>query len=368
MKRLSPASLQYAVIQMDPAAMVQHYADADATAAAQKLRPKKYLVYLNSAYDLPFPTSAWFRHQVDLVGPSRRRTEPKRGITSDMVIPIHPNADCLPGRSAINTEPEFPFHNCYHWIDCSATVRVRRKDDLYDDTAGVKVNARQHVAMSKVFFEDYARIDAFKAAQGGTDADDCEGWNHEDVSNADPPEEAKCHDSLHLNFARSFTHSPSLGSVPTSEQPDDLYGLDVFGLTRDDDAEFLPLVHLWFELTEHFTADSIPDPMEFFQEQETIANIIRGARRRNPHARLPPRNGELELDSDMSDEEDGDGSVWSEDGGAHPHSGALLIERGKGDLSRSTSDTNLLFGRTSCSPREGSSLVDFHAKLVRSQH
>ncbi|KAJ2974335.1 hypothetical protein NUW54_g11908 [Trametes sanguinea] len=254
--------------------------------------------------------------------------------------------------------------------DCSATVRVRRKDDLYDDTAAVKVNARQHVAMSKIFFEDYARIDASKAAQGGPDADDCEGWNHGDVSNADPPEEAKHHNSIHRSFAaaaRSFTHSLPLGSVPQNKQPDDLYGLDVFGLTRDDDAEFLPLVHLWFELTEHLTADSITDPMEFFQEQEAIANIIRAARWRNPHARLPSRNGELELDSDTSDEEDGDGSAWSEDSGAHPHSEALSIERRKGDLSRSTSDANLRFGRTSCSPREGSSLVDLHAaKLVRS--
>ncbi|KAJ2986202.1 hypothetical protein NUW54_g9865 [Trametes sanguinea] len=43
MKRLSPGSLRYAVIQMDPVAMVAHYADATATAAAQAMRPKKYL-------------------------------------------------------------------------------------------------------------------------------------------------------------------------------------------------------------------------------------------------------------------------------------------------------------------------------------
>ena len=47
MKRLCPGSFQYAVIRMDPVAMVEHYHDPIATVEARALRPKKYLVYLD---------------------------------------------------------------------------------------------------------------------------------------------------------------------------------------------------------------------------------------------------------------------------------------------------------------------------------
>ena len=46
MKRFCPGGLFYAVIRMDAVAMVEHFNDPVATAAAQALNTKKYLVYL----------------------------------------------------------------------------------------------------------------------------------------------------------------------------------------------------------------------------------------------------------------------------------------------------------------------------------
>ena len=47
MKLFCPNELQYAVIRMDAVAMVEHFNDPIATAEAQALETKKYLVYLN---------------------------------------------------------------------------------------------------------------------------------------------------------------------------------------------------------------------------------------------------------------------------------------------------------------------------------
>ncbi|CDO78120.1 hypothetical protein BN946_scf184596.g2 [Trametes cinnabarina] len=298
MSRLSPASLQYAVVQMDPLSMLEHYADEIANAAAMTLRPKKYLVYLNSAQDLPFPTSAWFRHKVDLVGTTRRQPEPDRGITSDMAIPIDPNCDRPQNRDPILTDPPFPFDNCYHWVDCSATIRIRRREGLYDDCAAVKLSAQQHLAMSKAFCEDYNCLDAFEGHQSVVDSSDRDEWTS-----------TRC-------FTPSSEDSTLLDDIGDGGEQvaDNIYEFDVFNLSRDDDAEFLPLVDLWFDLENHLKADSIPSPMDFFQEQEAMRAIIQDARRRNPDVRLPPRNGDLDLDSDLSDvDEDSASDQCSDD-------------------------------------------------------
>ncbi|KAI8978344.1 hypothetical protein BD414DRAFT_495273 [Trametes punicea] len=47
MKRFCPSALQYAVIRMDPVAMVEHFNDPVATSEALALKTKKNLVYLD---------------------------------------------------------------------------------------------------------------------------------------------------------------------------------------------------------------------------------------------------------------------------------------------------------------------------------
>ena len=61
MSLLFPPLRLYAVIQMDPVAMVKHLDDSIALEEARALRPQKYLVYLidvrlpsGAVYDEPF--------------------------------------------------------------------------------------------------------------------------------------------------------------------------------------------------------------------------------------------------------------------------------------------------------------------------
>lgn len=86
-----------------------------------------------------------------------------------MVIPIFPNTHHPRGRPPIRPETPFPFPNCYHWIENDATVRIRRKDEQYDDTNAVKLSAMQHVMIDIGFSDDYKRIDDFLDGQAEGD-------------------------------------------------------------------------------------------------------------------------------------------------------------------------------------------------------
>ncbi|KAJ2968865.1 hypothetical protein NUW54_g13098 [Trametes sanguinea] len=74
--------------------------------------------------------------------------------------------------------------------------------------------------------------------------------------------------------------------------------MNVFGFEVDDAAELMPLVDLWFELTDHLTADTIPSPVEFYQEREEIMRIIHDARERAPSIRVPLIDDGVEIDRD----------------------------------------------------------------------
>ncbi|KAI9065006.1 hypothetical protein FKP32DRAFT_539284 [Trametes sanguinea] len=237
-----------------------------------------------------------------------------------MAISISPNPDRPQGRSPLEPSPTFPFDNCYHWVDCSATVRIRRCEDgdgLYDDSTAPVLSTRDHVRMARLFSEDYARMDAIAAAtaQGrGHQCNDLPTSAGVDADNlpaeAAPPNSTQKHAS-HISLSQGLYpwdralgapddapnqatdghpgRSPSLGDLA-----DDFHEGDFFGLTMVDDDEFAPLVDVWFDIAEHLTAASIPSPTELFKEREEMKAIILTARMRNPHVRLPPRNGELE--------------------------------------------------------------------------
>ncbi|KAI0350613.1 hypothetical protein OH77DRAFT_1412657, partial [Trametes cingulata] len=132
MKRFCPSPFQYAVIRMDPVAMVEHFNDPIATSEARALDTKKYLVYLEMSLDLPFPTNFWYRYEVSVIATDLRAPEPDRGITPDMAIPIYPNTTHPHRRDPVYTESPFPFSNCYHWVANKTAVRIRRKPDKYD--------------------------------------------------------------------------------------------------------------------------------------------------------------------------------------------------------------------------------------------
>ncbi|KAI0645093.1 hypothetical protein C8Q79DRAFT_751798 [Trametes meyenii] len=315
MKRICPGASQYAVMRMDPVAMVEHFGDRKATRQAKTLSPKTYLVYLDNALDLPFPKSAWFRYEVSPIGTTLRPEEPERGITEDMAIPICPNERCLSGRLPVRTETPFPFGNCYHWVDTQATVRVRRHLDMYDESNAVKVSSLEHIRMEKAFCEDCDRIDDFAEAQereASVSPSHSRSGRSYSPSSQDSrlsdrsTEQSDCSDSS----GRSGSGDADDSSTDTRSDNerrggwtlDDIYRLDVFNLSQDVDDEFFPLVDLWFELGDHLSEDAIPSPTEFDEERKAIARIILDARQRNRAARLPSRNGEPGYDYDVLSE------------------------------------------------------------------
>ncbi|KAI0774865.1 hypothetical protein BD413DRAFT_445367, partial [Trametes elegans] len=119
-----PLHRRYGVIQIDPVAMVEELGDEAAFAAAKALRPRTYLVYLSETMGLPWPGRPWYGFMASIIGPSLRVEEPAKAITSDMCVPIAPNAVHPHGRLSVVTQPLFPFSNCYHWVESNAHLRI----------------------------------------------------------------------------------------------------------------------------------------------------------------------------------------------------------------------------------------------------
>ncbi|OSC96778.1 hypothetical protein PYCCODRAFT_1420552 [Trametes coccinea BRFM310] len=325
MKRSCPEPLCYAVIRIDPVAMVEHFNDPIATAEACALRPKKYLVYLDTGLDLPFPTNSWFKFLISLVATRLRPEIPAKGITSDMSIPIYPNTSHPTGRTPLYTEDPFPFANCYHWVNNMTHIRVRRRDSEFDENQAVKVTPWEHVTMNITLSEDQQRIAANLArstlhgrSEGSTRTQTETGSPDALISSTEACDPApttqsssstqdsrtltvlsgasdgdKVHTFIQANLLQG-EHSTAelLPHAPSEYDPTvaAIFRMDVFGLGHDDGAELLPLVDLWYELTEHLTEDTIPDPLGFYQERNAIVKIIQDARARSPNMPFPCRN------------------------------------------------------------------------------
>ncbi|KAH9855719.1 hypothetical protein C2E23DRAFT_811542 [Lenzites betulinus] len=310
MKRVCPGSLQYAVIRNNPVAMVEHFSDPIATDEAKRMPTKKYLVYLNHAIDLPFPTSEWFRFEVSPIGTAPPK-DAERGITPDMCIPVYPNQDPSSGRAPIRTSTPFPFGNCYHWADSETTVRVRRNPDLYDDSVAVNVSSLEHVRIGKLFGEDAERIDDFLDAREAEDLAKRRASRSHSPSSQDSRLSATLDDadSDLAGIPRSRALDGDDDDDSSAEDPvEGLLRMDIFSLLHhdDDSEETLPLVDLWFDLERHLSESDIPSPFELYKECAAIAKIVRDARSRNPNVPFPRRNGALGVDSEngMSADED----------------------------------------------------------------
>ncbi|KAI9067486.1 hypothetical protein FKP32DRAFT_1563702 [Trametes sanguinea] len=312
MKSFCPLSRQYAVIQMDPVGMVKHFDDPIALAAAQAMRPKKYLVYLDHAIDLPSLTNPWFRYKVSPIATTLRPEDSEAGITSDMVIPIYPNTYHPSGyREPIHTHPTFPFPNCFHWIKNTLTIRVRRMATRYDDTNAYKVTFFQHLEIDKAFWPDQLRATAFLQAKRAALEDaatprdaagpelrrssldsspesrlsvsDVESYDSDDKDSLpDGPEEPVDTDDTDPSASRPATHSvdAAMNSLEA------LFKMNIFGFEVDDTAELMPLVDLWFELTDHLTAKTIPSPTELYEEHEEIMRSAAIVERGTPQLTL----------------------------------------------------------------------------------
>ncbi|CDO77717.1 hypothetical protein BN946_scf184969.g68 [Trametes cinnabarina] len=282
MKFPGPHSLVFAVMRMDPVTMVQHFNDPDLTARAQAINPRKYLVLLNAGMGLPLPNNAWFPFLIHPIANVLRHPDPVLGITPDMAIPIHPNVHNSRGHEPIRTVTPFPFPNCYHWFHNSANVRVRRKDDLFDDSVAVHIAPQEFQAIRQKFADDYRRINEFLAA------------------NPPPVDAPKNNDTESMDDALVQDDlDPAAGSASSDAedgQDDDLEDViynNVLGFGQDLLAEQVPLVDLWYELTDHLTADTIPSPVDFYKERDAIKAIIGEGRARYPYIAPPCINEEV---------------------------------------------------------------------------
>ncbi|KAI0364944.1 hypothetical protein BV20DRAFT_1039134 [Pilatotrama ljubarskyi] len=292
MKTFCPLPGRFAVIRMDPVGMVKHYEDPIALAAAQAMRAKKYLVYLHTALDMPTPTNPWFRFEVCPIGTTLRPANEDEGITPDMAIPIYPNTSHPQCRPPIRTEDPFPFPNCYYWIRNYLTVRIRRKATRYDDAHAVAMGDMQDMRLESSFREDYARINAFHREKLASAADASFHGVKDPRETFTPAQDAGTPDSnvIHMgaddfdllregsaatdhtrSSATSSGSSASVCSEPSSDDPiAAIMQMDIFGFNVDDTVELMPLVDLWFELTDHLTAETIPSPVELYKEWDTI--------------------------------------------------------------------------------------------------
>ncbi|KAI0664030.1 hypothetical protein C8Q70DRAFT_905978 [Cubamyces menziesii] len=291
MKRFCPGVFYYAVIRMDPVAMVEHFNDPIATAEARALETKKYLVYLQSCLDIPFPTNLWYRYDVSPIATTLRAEEPSNGITSDMVIPIYPNTRHPHGsRSPILPEKPFPFPNCYHWIDTTEGVRIRRRNEPFDDSNAIKLDAGEHVMIDVKFSDDYKRIDDFfheldvraemEGDSGVGSTASASPATSSALGSSFPPPQAcppLTHSDVTSNGSGDIAGDEGNGSSYQDDENNhdptvvELFKMDIFNLSHDHTAELLPLVDLWYELTDHLTADTIPSPLDFRKECEAIA-------------------------------------------------------------------------------------------------
>ncbi|OSC96777.1 hypothetical protein PYCCODRAFT_1378485 [Trametes coccinea BRFM310] len=307
MKRFCPAAFQFAVIRMDPVAMVEHFDDPIATAEAHALVTKKYLVYLDLGVDMPFPTNRWFRYKVRLIGSTLRPADPANGITPDMVIPIYPNTFHPSGRTPIVPETPFPFTNCYFWLGSTVEVRIRHKADMYNDSYAVKLSTMEHVAIELGFSNDFRRLHRFrKSQQAAAAAPSHDPHDMHDAGHVVGPRRQRpipvpfpqltssSQDSCLSGSSNQLQPRSTNNALASSSEDEQrrcdsphqhtakydpeveaILSMDIFNLAHDDAAEYLLLVNLWFELTEHLAADSIPDPFEFFKERDTIVKYVR---------------------------------------------------------------------------------------------
>ncbi|RPD70394.1 hypothetical protein L226DRAFT_470235 [Lentinus tigrinus ALCF2SS1-7] len=269
-----PKARRFAVVRMDPVAMVEHLQDPLATNAARAMRPKKYLVYLEFPQDLPMPDSSYCRYRVNAVAARLRPPVPEKGITRDMVVPIYPNTHRARDDVKIASTPVFPFSNCYFWIDARMSLRVRvSRNREYENDSAYQLDISQHVALSDAFEHDFARINQFwrerpTAYVEGLEAH-MDGVFSTALSSLDTDEFAFEDD--HMSSDSSLEPDPLLNATPPIPPSiTDILSMNVFGWDDDPSFQFIPLVDLWLDLKEHLSEDSIPNPVGLWKEQEWV--------------------------------------------------------------------------------------------------
>ncbi|KAI0365059.1 hypothetical protein BV20DRAFT_955037 [Pilatotrama ljubarskyi] len=158
----APLPGTYAVAQIDVQATLAGLEDEKALSAASRLETKKYLIYLHTPLQLPYPGSGPWKYLAYFVGPDPRPEEPENFITSDMCIPIFPNTNHPTGREPVRPNSPFPFPNCSHWVGWDLERKVRVLEGHYPAEQSVKLPPNEHVDMEDYCGDDLTRSHRMK--------------------------------------------------------------------------------------------------------------------------------------------------------------------------------------------------------------
>ncbi|KAM5537845.1 hypothetical protein V8D89_008487 [Ganoderma adspersum] len=297
---------------MDPLTMVKDLGldDPETLVAIETFRPKKYLVYVDTALDDPMPYSKWCRYSLTVIGSTLCPADRQNGILPDMVVPIFPNTQCSSDtRQPIHPLRDFPFPNCFHWINANTYVRMRRHSAPFvDDSRAIRLDSDQDYAALWTFRQDYERMKTLPPNHDSDDSSSIASSSEEESSAVpswalqDPIVREACssvefsewqrwRDAMAGADVQERPRKPSLPGDTTSGSdtastavvedalgpPEISYPANASRWNVDPTIPLYPLVDFWFELEEHLTAESIPSPVEWFDEEKKINAMIRDA-------------------------------------------------------------------------------------------
>ncbi|KAI0629528.1 hypothetical protein C8Q77DRAFT_292120 [Trametes polyzona] len=290
----SPDPLWYAVIRIDPMATVKALDDPVATAAAQAMSTKPYLVFLRRVrLGLPFPNKPWYRYTISVIAPCVRDPHEAKGYTPDMCVPIYPNTSHPTDRRPVRPEEPFPFHNCYHWLEMDMDVRVLARPEWFDRHKAIKLSSDEEYEMDMFWSLDHTRIlderDAALSAmipavgspstppaQPSSPLPEPDTTSPVDISDRDTLSDARS--ATTHSLSESCSSRSSMNSASTANSVERIMRMDIFSGPNDDVA-LLPLCELWEDLSAHFKSEEdIPHPSGLFKERDEIAKIVRDAR------------------------------------------------------------------------------------------
>ncbi|RPD56388.1 hypothetical protein L226DRAFT_538038 [Lentinus tigrinus ALCF2SS1-7] len=250
----TPMEGSFAVIRMDPAAMVRHLNDPEALRAAEALSPQSYLVYLDVHRRLPIRgEQPWHAFDIYPVWQSLRPSDEDKCITPDMCMPIFPNKNHPSGRAPLMTKPAFPFDNCYIWSEVKMEIRVCPREEGF--------NWKETTALSPGSEGERRRI----------------GYEWDDRDQRILAEQVR--QPNHDPESPSVLQSPNLG-LPDSV--DDFTCMTRLFADPVRSPELHPFCHLWTDLASNIKQDEITNPKHLFEERDAIVRIIREARARDP--------------------------------------------------------------------------------------
>ncbi len=316
-RAVAPLPFHYAVLRMDPEAMVKDLGldDAATLDEVRQMSVKKYLVYLDwvrsrrptlivitdvtltQPDELPMAQVRWCRYRVSPIGPTLRPPDAAHGITSDMVVPIAPNKSHIDDRRPVHPKSPFPYSNCYHWIQTSTSVRVRVHEEGVEHDGAIRLSPAEHSAIKDRFSADFTHIASSRPRDFNPSAgplQPAEASSAIDV--AASAEVNTAAPTLTNTYLRLVTQRRLRTSALPSESDDesqrspcgssgDLFdcaqtgkstmtpatsvsaaAMDVFGWDPDSATALIPLVDVWLDIDQHLKEHEIPSPLDLQQE------------------------------------------------------------------------------------------------------